>query len=114
VAAETWVTNASPVIALAKAGYVRLLEELPVELLLPEAVVSEVLAGPEADPGRKLVEGGWGKRVNPVTIPSDLLEWGLGRGETAVLALARVRAGSLSDRIVLLRFLVASGRLACE
>jgi predicted nucleic acid-binding protein len=90
--AEVWVANASPVIVLAKAGHLDLLKDLPDELLLPEAVVAEILAGPASDPARRALEGGWGLRVAPERIPSELLEWGLGPGETAVLALARARA----------------------
>jgi hypothetical protein len=45
---DVWVTNASPVITLAKAGYLELLTQLPSELLLPEAVAGEILAGPAA------------------------------------------------------------------
>jgi predicted nucleic acid-binding protein len=89
---EVWVANASPVIVLAKAGYLRLLTELPGELLLPDAVVAEVVAGPTSDPARRALEGGWGRRLAPAAIPAELLEWGLGPGETAVLALARERA----------------------
>jgi predicted nucleic acid-binding protein len=89
--AEVWVTNASPVIVLAKAGHLRLLRELPDELLLPDAVVAEVLAGPPADPARQALEAGWAA-PQPAGIPTELLEWGLGRGETAVLALAQQRA----------------------
>jgi len=56
--------------------------------LLPIPVVSEILAGPESDPARRALEDGFGQRVE-VEIPADLLEWGLGPGETAVLALAQ-------------------------
>jgi len=91
---EVWVANASPVIVLTKAGHLQLLNELAGELVLPDAVVAEVLAGPESDPARQALEGGWGVRQAPAAIPSELLEWGLGPGETAVLALARERAPS--------------------
>jgi hypothetical protein len=50
---DVWVTNASPVITLAKAGYLELLTRLPSELLLPEPVALEILAGPAADPARQ-------------------------------------------------------------
>jgi predicted nucleic acid-binding protein len=89
---EVWIANASPVIVLAKAGYLNLLKDLPNELVLPEAVVAEILAGPETDPSRQAIEHGWGYRTHPLTIPPELFEWGLGAGETAVLALARERA----------------------
>jgi predicted nucleic acid-binding protein len=88
---DVWVVNASPVIVLAKAGYLTLLEQLPSGLLLPEVVAAEILAGPEADPARQAVQGGWGNRVAPDAVPTELLEWGLGAGETAVLAVARQR-----------------------
>lgn len=91
---EVWVANASPVIVLAKAGHLRLLKELADELVLPDAVVAEVLAGPESDPARQALEAGWGMRQPEGVIASELLEWGLGPGETAVLALARARGRS--------------------
>ncbi len=42
---EVWVTNASPVITLAKAGFLELLTQLPAELLLPEPVLGRSLLG---------------------------------------------------------------------
>ena len=86
---DLWVVNASPVITLAKAGHLLLLERIPTELLLPEAVVAEIAAGPQDDPARLAVEAGWGKRAIAGSVPDDILEWGLGPGENAVLAIAR-------------------------
>jgi hypothetical protein len=60
---EVFVVNASPVITLAKAGHLALLTDLAETILLPAAVVGEVLAGPESDPARRALEGGWGRRV---------------------------------------------------
>ena len=88
---DIWVVNASPVIALAKVGQLHLLHDLCKELLVPEAVVAEILAGPPSDPARRAVEGGWGPTVAANRIAPDLLEWGLGTGETAVLAVAMER-----------------------
>ena len=88
---DIWVVNASPVIALAKAGRLQLLQELCDELLLPEAVAAEILAGPPSDPARQAIQGGWGTAVAAQIIPPELLEWGLGPGETAVLAVASER-----------------------
>ena len=42
--------NASPLITLAKVGRLDLLSGPGVQLVIPEAVAEEVLAGPEGDP----------------------------------------------------------------
>jgi predicted nucleic acid-binding protein len=89
---EVWVTNASPVITLAKAGFLELLTQLPAELLLPEPVAQEILAGPPADPARRALEAGWGRRVTASVVPTELTEWGLDVGETAAVAVALERA----------------------
>jgi predicted nucleic acid-binding protein len=88
---NVWVVNASPVIALAKVGRLHLLHDLCQELLVPEAVITEILAGPPSDPARRAVESGWGVRVAVDHIAPDLLEWGLGTGESAVLTVAMER-----------------------
>ena len=84
--ADGWVVNASPLIALAHAKKLELLEKLPSELVVPEAVVDEILAGPD-DPARRALVSGWGPR-RAATVPERVAEWGLGKGESAVLALA--------------------------
>jgi len=89
---DVWVVNASPIIVLAKSGHLGLITALANKILLPDSVYSEVVAGPINDPARLALEGGWGVQQSPAAIPGDLLEWGLGPGETAVLALARERA----------------------
>ena len=89
---DVWVVDASPVIVLAKAGRLDLLQQLPRELLLTDAVAAELLAGPISDAARKAVEQGWGIRVVTDTIPQELIDWGLGPGETAVLAVALERS----------------------
>jgi hypothetical protein len=91
---DIWVVNASPVIALAKVGQLHLLRDLCNELLTPDAVVSEILAGPPSDPARLAVARGWGTTIAPSQIAPELLEWGLGSGETAVLAVAMERKGA--------------------
>jgi predicted nucleic acid-binding protein len=88
---DVWVVNVSPIIALAKVGRLHLLHDLCKELLIPEAVVAEILAGPPSDPARQVLERGWGRVVSPERIAPNLLEWGLGSGETAVLAAAMER-----------------------
>ena len=88
---DIWVVNASPLIILAKADRLHLLSDSCRELLVPEAVVAEILAGPPSDPARQALQRGWGQTVACPSIPDALLEWGLGTGETAVLALAADR-----------------------
>jgi predicted nucleic acid-binding protein len=85
---DTWVTNASPIITLAKADQLHLLVDLCKNLFVPQAVVAEVLAGPPSDGARRALERGWGSVVAPECIAPELLEWRLGAGETAVLAVA--------------------------
>lgn len=97
---EAWVVNASPVITLAKAGYLHLFDQLSPDILIPEPVIEEILAGPPSDPARKAIESGWGNRSSPGPIPDRVLEWGLGAGESSVVALALadpVRAAVLDD-----------------
>jgi predicted nucleic acid-binding protein len=84
---ERWITDSSPLIALAAVGKAHLLTEIPDELIVPEGVALEVLAGPPEDAGRRLLESELGRRSSPSVIPSRLLAWGLGRGETDALAL---------------------------
>jgi hypothetical protein len=67
--ADVWVVNASPIIILARAGHLGLITDLANQVLVPAAVVSEVLAGPEADPARLALERGWGQRVVVEEVP---------------------------------------------
>ena len=85
---EVWISNASPLILLAQAGALSVLERLPGRVVIPEAVAAEVLAGPADDPARRQLAEGWGER-RAVTPDPQLVEWGLGSGETAVISLAR-------------------------
>jgi len=88
---SVWIVNASPVIALAKVRQLQLLDALGGEVWLPEAVAIELVAGPEGDPARMAVVANWGRRCSPSAIPDTVVEWGLGAGETAVLAVAMER-----------------------
>jgi len=96
--AEIWVVNASPVILLAQVGMLPLLEKLPDELILPQAVAEEVLAGPQGDPARQAVAQGWATRHHVTHVPASVLEWGLGAGESHVITLA----ASMSQAVALL------------
>jgi predicted nucleic acid-binding protein len=85
------VVDASPLIVLARIGR---LELLGTAIVLPAAVVAEVLVGPEDDAARRAIESGRFPPGEFVEVPSVIVEWGLGAGESAVLALTRSRPGS--------------------
>lgn len=86
--ADVLVVDSSPLIVLARAGLLALLTDISDEVGVPEAVASEILAGPEGDAARTAVEGGWGVRKTAPAIPTAIVAAGLGAGETAVIALA--------------------------
>jgi predicted nucleic acid-binding protein len=95
---ETWVVNASPIITLGWIERLDLLAEGEQKLVLPDAVVTEVLAGPPSDHARVALERGWGPNRVAVAATNDVLEWGLGPGESAVITLARrERATAILD-----------------
>lgn len=88
---DLWVVNASPVIALARVNQLGLLRALCRELLIPLPVAAEVLAGAPSDPARQVIERGWCTPVAAERVPQEVIEWGLGAGEAAVLAVALER-----------------------
>ena len=85
--AERWIVNSSPLIHLARIGHLDLLVKAGAEIWIPNAVTAEILAGPIGDAAQALIASGWGIRVEPSFIPNTVLEWGLGPGETAVIAI---------------------------
>ncbi len=93
---EIWVVNASPVIALAEVDHLHLLTDLSDEIRLPEAVAQELLTAPPTDAARRAVEDDWGLRIPAERVPDRVLEWGLGAGESSVLAEALKSDGSVA------------------
>lgn len=93
----TAVCNASPLIVLAKAGYLDVLNQLFDRVLIPAAVKQEILAGPAEDPTRIALESGSGieaVQLEPEVTP--LAYWRLGRGETEVIEYARLHPGTVA------------------
>ena len=89
---ERWVINASPIIVLAKIDSTWLLEELADKIIVPQAVVDEINAGPVNDPARKfLATSPW--PIANVRVNSVVQAWDLGSGETSVLSYALVHGG---------------------
>ncbi|MEP6906042.1 MAG: hypothetical protein ABI875_08140 [Gemmatimonadales bacterium] len=91
---DTWVVNASPLISLAKIGRLDLLRAEGRDVLIPAAVEEEILAGPRDDAA--LIALTAHAFAEPVVSAQrvEVLEWGLGAGETAVLSLALDRGAT--------------------
>lgn len=93
---DPWIVNTSPLICLAKAGCLELLSRVAPRILVPREVGEEILAGPANDQARKAIEAGFGERLPATPIPPSIQAWSLGAGESAVLAAALLRPGSLA------------------
>lgn len=87
------VLDASPLIVLCKAQMAHLLPALFAELLIPDAVWCEVIAGGLADPAaQQLSVSGWAQRVSVSVTDPVIITWNLGAGESEVLSLAQTVA----------------------
>ena len=82
----TWVINASPLILLGKLGRTDLLEGLAQRILVPDAVFREVDAGVDDAGAQASLVWAQSRRVSDVLVPSSILGWDLGEGESQVLA----------------------------
>ena len=61
---------------------------------MPQAVADEIRAGSTADAAVKALDSmGWLVTVPPEAVPSDLVAWNLGPGESAVVAYGLARPG---------------------
>jgi predicted nucleic acid-binding protein len=99
VVTESWIANASPLILLGKADMVELLIRLPDVVLVPESVLDEISVGPDGD---RIIEilrrEGKIRSLPSVAVPTTLMAWDLGAGETQVIAAA---ASLAACRVVL-------------
>ena len=91
--AKRWIINASPLIVLAIVGQIGLFTALADEIVIPDAVVQEINAGPPNDPARNWLVEPKVPIVGNLNLPSELLAWDLGAGETAVLTHALANPG---------------------
>jgi predicted nucleic acid-binding protein len=85
------ICNASPLIVLAKSQLLEPLPKLFSEILVPQAVIEEINAGPPDDAACKVLpKCHWLKVVvlNPPLSP--LSAWQLGKGEAEVIEYARL------------------------
>lgn len=93
--AEPAVVNASPLIFLSRAGLIHLLQLVSSKIIVPEAVASEIEIRGEDDPtAQTLANTSWLVVTQTPSVPPQIQAWGLGPGESAVLAWAHSHAGS--------------------
>lgn len=92
------VLNASPVIILARAGFVDLLPKLLSPIVMPRAVSDEIQAGLVDDPARRFLaqRPRWMSIVEVAPALSPLASWRLGPGESEVLEYARTHRGTVA------------------
>ncbi|MBN1610460.1 MAG: DUF3368 domain-containing protein [Polyangiaceae bacterium] len=89
------IVNSSPLIHLGDVGRLNLLSGLYASVFVPDAVFEEIRAKGTQDPAARAVEdASWLKVVGVGNIPTALLAWDLGPGETSVLAHAMERPGT--------------------
>ena len=92
--ARVGVVNASPLILLARGGHLPLLTAFADEVVVPEAVATEILKrGPSDVTVRALEETPWLRRAPTPVVSERVLAWGLGPGESSVLAYALANPG---------------------
>ena len=84
---ETGIINASPLIFLGMAGHLALLRNIFAHCLVPEPVRTEILHPGENDrTAQALVLNPWLGSIPAPQVPDTITAWGLGPGESSVLA----------------------------
>ena len=90
------ISNTSPLILLFEADLEFVLRELYGEIIIPEEVLSEILISPKVDKLSNQIEScDWIKKVK-IEMEASVLNWDLGKGESAVLSYALQNPNSLS------------------
>lgn len=88
------MANASPIIFLARGGYLDFQQVTSNRVLVPMPVALEIRRrGSEDVTARALDATPWLEVVDPPPVPSVIHAWDLGPGESAVLAWARAHPG---------------------
>ena len=91
------VVNASPIIVLARAGFIDLLRLAGDPIQVPQAVMHEVSQGASNDPAiQALARVTWLVPITPGSAPPRLQQFRLGAGEEAVLTWALAHPGTVA------------------
>ena len=91
---ESAAVNASPLILLSRSGHLGLLRDSAGRVLVPAPVAEEILARGMGDAtARAIRENPWMEVVAEPPVPDEIASWGLGPGESAVLAVALANPG---------------------
>lgn len=93
--AELAIFNASPLIALANAGYPQIVRAAADRLAVPAAVVTELAVRGESDPAVQVARSAAFEMMPDEVIPEVIAAARLGRGESAVLATGLSRRDAL-------------------
>ncbi|MBF0131122.1 MAG: DUF3368 domain-containing protein [Magnetococcales bacterium] len=96
------VVNASPLIFLGRVEHLWLLEKMSRQIMVPQSVCLEIAAGQRRDRSCKKTLG-WTERyrTEDTPLPASVAGWGLGAGESQVVATALLHGGKalLDDRM---------------
>lgn len=97
--ADSAAINASPLIFLTRGGHLELLRRFFEHVFVPRQVADEISArGPDDPTAKALLTTSWLDVVDVDQVPPQVATWGLGPGESAVIALA----GSLPNSEVII------------
>ena len=92
---EPPVVNASPLIVLAHGGCFDLLRVAGDSIIVPLAVAAEIRhRGPDDPTVQAMDQAKWLAIYLDPAVPPEILSWDLGRGESAVLAMAYAKPGT--------------------
>ncbi|MEW6209265.1 MAG: DUF3368 domain-containing protein [Acidobacteriota bacterium] len=93
--AERPAVNASPLIFLSRAALIHFLQVAAAEIIVPRAVAEEIeRRGSDDVTARTINATPWLIAAPTPTVPASVQAWGLGEGESSVLAWALAHPGA--------------------
>jgi predicted nucleic acid-binding protein len=95
--ADSAAVNASPLIFLARADLLTLLQLAATQILVPRPVADEIEREGRRDPAAMALAGTpWLRIVEPPPVPTVIQAWDLGPGESSVLAWTQAHPGTVA------------------